>query len=434
MGLSYSRFFRKAVALNFFYPFGLWLGIFVLTMPAARLHAEDDAGVLVAPAPLAFPLERPLAPPPPPPWAQGRPESMLSAALAPYPPSSGQSVAGKLDRLKLPPGFIIQLWAEGLTGARSMTLGANNTLFVGSRDAGVVYTVTEKEGQRVVKKLLTGLDRPTGVVFAEGRLYVAQQQSILKYEKIEDSLETPPAPSVLFDALPPEQFGPGKYLAMGPDGNLYLGLGADCNICVPLDTQAQIVRINPQTGVLETVAKGVRQSVGLTFHPLSKELWFSQLSRDWMGDDVPADTLHRVNRKGAHMGYPYCHQGEILDPVYGKGRGCGEFVAPTVKFEAHASPMGLSFYTGKMFPPDYKNRLIVAMHGSWNRTQKAGFNLMQLSFDATGKLIRWEPFVEGWLEAEQFWGRPTDLLVMPDGALLVSDDYAGVIYKISYKR
>ena len=220
-------------------------------------------------------------------------------------------------------------------------------------------------------------------------------------------------------------------------GWLYFNIGAPCNNCVPPESHAQIVRVDPKNGVLETVARGVRNSMGMAFHPLSKELWFTNHGRDWLGDDTPNDTLHRIasgTRRGVHFGFPYCHQGDLPDPDLGKGRSCNEFAGPTLKLGAHVAPMGMRFYDGKMFPAAFRHRIIIANHGSWNRTQKAGFNLMQVTLDAAGRPGKAEVFAEGWLEGENHWGRPVDVQVMPDGALLVSDDLAGALYRISYKR
>ena len=398
--------------------------------PAAPFSVQSSG------APLVPPVEQPLAPPPPPAWAQGRPESMKNATLVPHVPGMTAKPAAemKLDKIKLPPGFGIELWAQGLPNARSITMGAKGTVFVGTRMLDRVYAVTEVDGKRVVKTLLKGLYRPNGVAFHNGALYVAELSRILRYDNIEDNLDNPPKPVVVFDALPKDETHGWKYLTVGPDGALYFNIGAPCNSCVPLDTHAQIVRVDPANGVMESVVKGVRNSVGMAFHPVSKELWFTNHGRDWLGDDLPNDTLHRVTRKGMHFGYPYCHQGDTLDPELGKGRSCSEFAAPALKLGAHVAPMGMRFYNGKMFPAEFRNRIIIATHGSWNKAGKAGFNLMSVSLDAGGKPGKYEMFAEGWLEGGNYWGRPVDVQVMPDGALLVSDDVAGALYRISYKR
>ncbi len=411
-----------------------------LLLPALILYAlplaAQQPAVQSAPAPQTTLSESPLTPPPPPAWLQGRPESMKDSMLVPNAPGlSAKSAAEmKLEQIRLPPGFRIALWAQGLPNARSIALGAKGTVFVGTRLIDSVYAVTEKEGKRQVRILLKGLQQPNGVAFHNGALYVAERSRILRYDNIEDHLDNPGKPVLVFDALPRDEPHGWKYLTVGPDGWLYFGIGAPCNICVPPDTHAQIVRVDPNKGILETVARGVRNSVGMAFHPNTRELWFTENGRDWMGDDLPSDTLHRVSRKGMHFGYPYCHQGDVPDPQWGRGRACGEFAPPVLQLGPHVAPLGMRFYTGKMFPAEFRNRIIIANHGSWNRTNKLGFNLMQVTLDAQGKAVKYELFAEGWAEGNGYWGRPVDLQVMPDGALLVSDDAAGALYRISYQR
>jgi glucose/arabinose dehydrogenase len=416
---------------------GLNKALFVFAMAAVigPVKAQQPA-VQASPAPQVQPTQQALTPPPPPSWQQGRPESMKSSTLAPNPPGLTAKAASemKLDKIKLPPGFAIELWAQGLPNARSIAVGAKGTVFVGTRLIENVYAVIEKDGKREVKTILKGLYRPNGIVFHGGSLYVAELSRILRYDNIEDNLDNPPKPVIVFDALPKDEPHGWKYLSMGPDGWLYFNIGAPCNACVPPDTHAQIVRVDPKIGVMETVVKGVRNSVGMAFHPVTKELWFTNHGRDWLGEDMPNDTLHRVSKKGVHFGYPYCHQGDFVDPELGKGRSCAEFTPPALKLGPHIAPLGMRFYTGKMFPAEYRNRIIIANHGSWNRTNKIGFNLMQVTLDAQGKALKYEPFAEGWVEGNQYWGRPVDVQVMPDGALLVSDDVTGALYRISYKR
>lgn len=361
---------------------------------------------------------------------------MKDSPLEPHPPGMTAKPAAeiKLDKFRLPPGFSIELWAQGLANARSITLGAKGTVFVGTRLTDQVYAVVDKDGKREVKSILRGLYRPNGVAFHNGALYVAELSRILRYDNIEDKLDNPGKPAIVFDALPRDEPHGWKFLSVGPDGWLYFNIGAPCNSCVPPDTHAQIVRVDPRAGVLETVARGVRNSVGMAFHPVTRELWFTNNGRDWLGEDLPNDTLHRVAKKGMHFGYPYCHQGDMPDPELGRGRVCGEFSPPALQLGAHVAPLGMRFYTGKMFPAEYRNRILIANHGSWNRTNKLGFNLMQVSLDAQGKVVRYEPFAEGWAEGNGYWGRPVDVQVMPDGALLVSDDVAGALFRISYRK
>ena len=416
---------------------GLNKALFVSVMAAVigPVEAQQPA-VQASPAPQVQPTQQALTPPPPPSWQQGRPESMKSSTLAPNPPGLTAKAASemKLDKIKMPPGFAIELWAQGLPNARSIAVGAKGTVFVGTRLIENVYAVIEKDGKREVKTILKGLYRPNGIVFHGGSLYVAELSRILRYDNIEDNLDNPPKPVIVFDALPKDEPHGWKYLSMGPDGWLYFNIGAPCNACVPPDTHAQIVRVDPKIGVMETVVKGVRNSVGMAFHPVTKELWFTNHGRDWLGEDMPNDTLHRVSKKGVHFGYPYCHQGDFVDPELGMGRSCAEFTPPALKLGPHIAPLGMRFYTGKMFPAEFRNRIIIANHGSWNRTNKIGFNLMQVTLDAQGKPVKYEPFAEGWADGNSYWGRPVDVQVMNDGALLVSDDVAGALYRISYKK
>jgi glucose/arabinose dehydrogenase len=226
-------------------------------------------------------------------------------------------------------------------------------------------------------------------------------------------------------------------MTMGPDGKLYFNIGSPQNITMPTYMEAAIVRVDPKTGVLENFAEGVRNSVGMAFHPKTKQLWFTDHQRDWLGDDMPSDELNVATGKGQHFGFPYCHQGDFLDPQFGKNRTCAEFVAPKLNLGGHIAPMGLRFYTGNMFPAAYKHNLFIAQHGSWNRTVKQGYNVIRVNVDAKGA-VKSEPFLEGFLVDEKadplMWGRPVDVLQMPDGAMLVSDDYNGILYRVSHKK
>lgn len=427
MNSDHTRFIHRVLASS--------VAAAVVALVSGIAGAQQPA-VAPAPVPQTQPAQKPLTPPPPPSWQQGRPDSMKDSTLAPNPPGLTAKAASdmKLDQIKLPPGFKIELWAEGMPNARTIAVGAKGTVFVGTRLVGNVYAVTDKGGKREVKTIMKGMTIPNGLVFSNGDLYVAEHTRILKFSNIEANLDNPGQPTVVFDALPKDAPHGWKYMVMGPDGWLYFNIGAPCNICVPPDTHAQIVRVDPKNGILETVAKGVRNSVGMTFHPVTKDLWFTNHGRDWLGEDLPNDTLHRVTKKGVHFGYPYCHQGDTLDPAYGKGRSCTEFAPPALKLGPHIAPLGVRFYTGNMFPAEYRNRMIIANHGSWNKSSKIGFNLMQVTLDSAGKVVKYEPFAEGWAKGNEYWGRPVDVQVMTDGALLVSDDVAGALYRISYSR
>ncbi len=381
------------------------------------------------------------APAAPPSWQQGRSAEQEKSPLHPF----AIEITGKsakllpVDKLKVPAGFKVEVWAEGLPGARSMAQGNKGTIFVGTRQLKDVYAVVDRGGKREVKTLLKGLDSPNGIVFSKGTLYVAERHRITRYDGIENNLDNPPQGKVVIDGLDPTN-QPGhfwKFLALGPDGKLYFNIGAPGNIVMPSYMQASIMRVDPNKGVLENVALGVRNSVGFDWHPKTKELWFTNHARDWLGDDSPNDTLHRVAKRGAHFGYPFCHQGDTLDPEFGKNRSCSEFTPPALKLGAHIAPIGMRFYTGKMFPAEYRNNIFIAFRGSWNRTLKQGYNVTRVSFDANGK-PRMKPFLTGFLQDEKadppMWGRPNDVMVMRDGSLLVSDDQNGIIYRVSYAR
>jgi len=375
----------------------------------------------------------------PPSWQQGRNAEQEKSPLHPF----AIEVTGRaakllpVDKLKAPAGFKVEVWAEGAPGARSMAQGDKGTVFVGTRQLKDVYAIVDRGGKREVKTLLKGLDSPNGIAFRRGTLYVAERHRITRYDGIENRLDNPPEAKVVVDGLDPQN-QPGhfwKFLALGPDGKLYYNVGAPGNIVMPAYFQAAISRVDPRTGVIENYAQGVRNSVGFDWHPQTKQLWFTNHGRDWLGDESPNDTLHVATRKGQHFGYPYCHQGDTLDPEFGKNRDCKEFTPPTLKLGPHIAPIGMRFYTGKMFPAEYQNNIFIAMRGSWNRTIKHGYNVTRVSFDADGK-PKMEPFLTGFLTDEKadppMWGRPNDVMVMRDGSLLVSDDQNGVIYRVSY--
>jgi len=344
----------------------------------------------------------------------------------------------QLEKIKLPPGFTIDIYATGVRNARSMVLSPGGTLFVGTRNAGNVYAVRDENGDARADRVYTiasGLHMPNGVAFRDGALYVAEVSRILRYDDIERSLETPPAPVVVYDKFPTEVHHGWKFIAFGPDGWLYVPVGAPCNICDKRGDDprfASITRMRPDGTGLEVFAHGVRNTVGFTWHPETGEMWFTDNGRDMLGDDVPPDELNHAPRAGMDFGYPYCHGGTIADPEFGSRRACREFVPPAQNLGPHVAALGLRFYTGRMFPPEYRHRLFIAEHGSWNRTRPIGYRVMQVTLEGN-RAVRYEPFAEGWLQGDEAWGRPVDVLVMPDGALLVSDDRADVIYRITYR-
>jgi glucose/arabinose dehydrogenase len=378
-------------------------------------------------------------PAPRPSWKQGMTPEQEKSTLHPFAIEMTGKAANALpiDKLKVPAGFKVEVWADGLPGARSLARGEKGTVFVGTRVLKDVYAVVERGGKREVKTVLKGLNSPNGVAFSKGTLYVAERDRITRYDGIEGQLDNPPQAKVVVDGLDPDK-QPGhfwKFLAMGPDDKLYFNIGAPDNIVMPNYMQASIMRVDPNKGVLENVALGVRNSVGFDWHPRTKQLWFTNHARDWVSDDMPNDTLHRVSRKGMHFGYPFCHQGDFLDPMYGKGRSCKEFDPPALKLGAHVAPIGMRFYTGKMFPAAYRDNIFIALRGSWNRTVHQGYNVTRVVVDNKGS-AKMEPFLTGFLVDEKadppMWGRPADVMVMRDGSLLVSDDHNGIIYRVSY--
>ena len=370
-------------------------------------------------------------------WSQGRTAEQESLNLVPNPPGlTAMALADiQTNRLKVPAGFKIELWAYGMPNARSMAQSPAGTIFVGTRFPGNVYAVIDKGDRREVKVIAKGMHRPNGVVFKNGSLYVAELSRIIRYDNIEANLDNPPAPVVVFDALPKDEPHGWKFMRLSPDGNyLYFQIGTPANITVQPVTHAAIMRLNLTTNILETVAQGVRNSVGMDFHPVTKELWFTNNGRDWVNDELPHDTLNHVSAKRMNFGYPFCHQGDLLDPTFGKGRSCDEFDKPDMKLGPHVAALGMRFYTGKQFPAEYKNNIFIAEHGSWNRSKKTGYQVVRVVLDAKGKPAKLEPFVTGWLNGEDYSGRPADVHVMPDGSMLVSDDEAGAIFRVSYDK
>jgi glucose/arabinose dehydrogenase len=335
-----------------------------------------------------------------------------------------------LDDIELPPGFIIEEYAD-VPNARSLALGDRGTLFVANRKARSVYAVVEDaNGATRTIELLSRMSTPNGVAFHDGDLYVAEIDTVYRYADIEDNLESVPQGEVLDIELPSESHHGWRYIGFGPDDKLYISIGAPCNICDKFG-YAEIIRVNPDGTGRETYASGIRNSVGFTWHPETDELWFTDNGRDMLGDDLPPCELNRAPRQGLHFGYPYCHGGEIPDPKYGKGRQCANYTAPVQNLGPHVAPLGVRFYTGDMFPVEYRNQVFIAEHGSWNRSKKIGYRITIVRLEGN-RAVSYEPFATGWLQGESYWGRPVDLLVREDGSMLVSDDHAGKIYRISY--
>lgn len=343
-----------------------------------------------------------------------------------------------LDRIRLPSGFRIEVYAGNVEDARSMTLGDNGTVFVGTRE-GSVYALVDGDRDGRADQVVTiarGLNSPNGVAFRDGSLYVAEISRILRYDNIEARLENPPKPVVVSTRFPGDGHHGWKYIAFGPDGWLYVPVGAPCNICEPdPDRYALIHRMKPDGSRIEVFARGIRNTVGFDWHPETGELWFNDHGRDMMGDDLPSCELNRAPQASMHFGYPYCHQGDTADPQYGGRRSCGEFTPPALNQGGHVAPDGLKFYAGNMFPAEYRNRLFIAQHGSWNRSRKAGYRVMAVTLKGDNRTVdKYEVFAQGWLAGEHAWGRPVGLLVMPDGALLISDDAANAVYRVTYSK
>jgi glucose/arabinose dehydrogenase len=347
------------------------------------------------------------------------------------------SDAGKLplDRIRLPDGFDISVFADDVPNARGLTRGERGTIFVGSRRAGNVYAVVDRDGDDradAVHILAKGLLMPTGVAFRDGALFVAEVNRILRFDGIEKNLESPPEPVVLPQTYPKIRHHGWKFIAFGPDGMLYVPVGAPCNTCESKEEIfASITRMKPDGTGFEVYAHGVRNTVGFDWHPKSGDLWFTDNGRDWLGDDSPPDELNVAGERGAHFGYPYCHGADISDPDFGEKRSCSAFTPPARNLGPHVAALGMRFYTGTRFPEAYRGSILIAEHGSWNRSEPIGYRVMRIRLDGD-RAVSYDVFAEGWLQEGDAWGRPADLEVMPDGAILISDDHAGVIYRIAY--
>jgi len=346
-----------------------------------------------------------------------------------------------LELLNLPEGFRIGTYAENVEGARSMAMGDKGTLFVGTRNENKVYALQDLDGDLKAEKIFeiaSDLEQPNGVAFRDGSLYVAAVSKLLRYDNIEDNLANPPEPEVIYDDYPTEFHHGWKYIAFGPDGKLYVPVGAPCNICERSSEDerfATITRMDADGTNREIYAKGVRNTVGFTWHPETGELWFTDNNRDLMGDDLPPGELNRVTEAGQHFGYPYCHGGTVKDPEFGDQRPCSDFVAPAQAMGAHVAPLGVKFDTGSMFPSEYKGHAFVAEHGSWNRSSKVGYRVTLVKLE-NSEAVSYEPFIDGWLDEEkqEAFGRPVDLLFMKDGSLLISDDVGNAIYRVTYQQ
>lgn len=357
-------------------------------------------------------------------------------------PEKGESLVNSeiednLSKLKLPSGFEISIFAE-VNNARSLAISPSGTVFVGNRNGGKVYAVKDNNGDGkadVKYELASGLRMPNGVAFKDGDLYIADISTIYRFRNIESKLSNPGQPEVVYDEYPSDRHHGWKFIAFGPDGKLYVPVGAPCNICESKDeVYASITRINPDGTGREVYAHGIRNTVGFDWHPGTGELWFTDNGRDMLGDDIPPCELNKVSVQGQHFGYPYCHGGRYRDPEFGIERTCDEFVNPELNFIAHTAPLGMRFYSGNMFPSSYRNQILVAQHGSWNRSTKSGYKVLLVTVE-NNKAVKDEVFIEGWLNdaTQAVWGRPVDILQLEDGSILISDDHAGLIYRVTYK-
>ncbi len=369
-------------------------------------------------------------------------KSKQATDLRPHPVPPIVTPVEKLpvDKIKLPAGFKAEVWSHGHPGARTMVMGDKGTIFMGTRAIGRVYAIVNRDGKREVKTLLSGLTQPNGLVFKDGSLYVLAIHRVLRYDNIEAKLDNPGTPVDLTEkfGLPDTVHHNWKYAAFGPDGKLYIQVGANCNICeINPGIHGQIRRYNPDGTGMEIVARGVRNTVGFDWHPVTKELWFTDNGRDWAGNGGPEDELNRVpkGQEGAFFGFPYCHANGIPDPDIKRANACAGVIMPAALTGPHSAGLGIRFYTGNMFPSAYKNVAFIARHGSWNREKKYGYDVVIARTNANGT-AKIEPFMQGLLDdkTNQFFGRPSYVMQMPDGALLVSDETSGAVYRISYGK
>ena len=403
--------------------------------------AAVAAAALLVPGHAAFAQQDPKAPaavtnPPPAKGPlMGRPETPGAHALAPVAPPPFVTPADKLplNKIKVPKGFKVEVYASGIKNARTLRMGDKGTLFVGNWQGNKVWAVTEKDGKRTAKVLYENLDWPNGLAFHKGTLYIAEHQKISKAENIEDNLDNPPKLVPIYDKLGEPRPHGWRFLGIGPDEKLYVSNSAPCNICMPPPGFGEIRKINLDGSGAEPILRGMRNTVGFDWHPVNKQLYFTDNNRDWMSEDLPNDELNRVTKPGKdHFGFPFCHQGDIADPEFGWGYSCKSFTPPIAKLGPHAAALGMRFYTGTSFPEKYRNAIFIARHGPWNRTQKFGADVVVVHLNDKGGYKSREPFFSGLIEKNSYIGRPVDVEVMKDGSLLVSDDWNGAVYRVSH--
>ena len=394
------------------------------TTPAAPVPAPAAAAPA---APVALPPGSPLI---------GRPENNAAAMkLAPVPAPPFAAAADKVpvDQLKAPKGFNIELYASGMPNARSMALDEKGTVFVGSRLQDKVYAITNRDGKRQVHVLVSGLYRPNGVAYKNGTLYIAELSQISKIDKVEDQIDKNPKPVVIYTDLPKDEAHGWKFLAIGPDNKLYFEVGQPGNNVLHDSAHGQLRRMNLDGSGAEVIAYGIRNTVGFDWNPKTKELYFTDNGRDWLSEDLPNDKLNRITKLGEDFGEPYCHQGNIPDPEFGWGHKCSDFVPPVALMGPHAAALGMKFYTGHMFPAEYRDQIFVARHGSWNKTKKFGGDVALVKLNRDGSVKSVEPFITGFLQPDNnYVARPVDVMNMPDGSILISDDWNGAVYRVTY--
>jgi glucose/arabinose dehydrogenase len=412
------------------------VGILGALLVAALTYAQQPADQPSPPAapPAATPMPSMQPEPTSVPGRPDIPNAEVATQLRgiPAPPFAAPPDKLPIPQLRLPKGFAVEVYVSGVPNARSLRLGDKGTVFVSNRQLDKVYAIVDKNGKREAIIIASGLDRPNGLAFLNGTLYIAEGTQISKLEQIEDHLDNPPKPVVIYSDFLNHQSHGWKFMGLGPDHKLYVNVGSPCNICEPPETNGQIRRINLDGGGAEVVARGVRNSVGFDWHPVTKELYFTDNGRDWLSEDLPEDELNRVTKIGQHFGFPYCHQGTFTDRELGWGRSCDEFEKPVVLLGPHSAALGMRFYTGSMFPAAYRNAIFIARHGSWNKTKKIGGDVVVAKLNKDGTVKSIEPFLTGFVQDNNYIGRPVDVQVMKDGSLLVSDDYAGAVYRVTY--
>ena len=398
----------------------------------AACQSTAPIAVTSASAPAAAPAAVPQA------WQQGRSAELGNSTLAPVPGKLTVTAAADipLSSFKLPPGFKAEIWATGMPGARAMARADNGKIYIGTRGIGRVYELSDNGSARTSRVVVDKLVQPAGVAYKNGSLYVMAIDKVLRFDGIENNPAAPAVDMTAVFKLPPEQHHNWKFITFGPDGKLYVPFGAPCNICEPGPEYAQIRRYNADGSGMEVIARGVRNTQGFGWHPVTQEMWFTDHGRDWMGDDSPEDELNRMTTTGLNFGFPYCHANGVADKDFPKANACTGVTLPVQTMGPHSAVMGMHFYTGNMFPAEYKNMLFVARKGSWNRTNKYGYDVVTVKVDADGKNSKLTPFMTGFLTpgSNDFSGRPVYMLQMPDGAMLISDEQLGAIYRISYAR